>query len=150
MELLDPKEVKVRTQDGEAKAFIISKFPADPGMELAVEVACIAGGFAVNKPDPAAMIATINKALTWAAVPGPNGEPIRLTTAALRDNHIPDWEAKLALFVEVAKHNTSFFRAGRASDSFSVLARILNQSNIATSMASLAQSSLKGGQPSAN
>lgn len=150
MELLDTKTVKVNTQDGTEKCFIISKFPADPGLELAVEVACIAGGLAANKPDPAAMIATINKALAYAAVPGPNGDPIALTTAALRDNHIPDWEAKFALFVKLAQHNISFFRNGRASDSFSVLARILNQSNIGTSMASLAQSFKKGEQPSAN
>jgi hypothetical protein len=150
IELLDPKEVAVASQDGEEKTYLVSKFPADPGMELVVEVACIAGGLATNNPNPASMIAIIDKALSYAAVPGANGDPIPLTTAALRKSHIPDWEAKLALFFEVAKHNVGFFRNGRASGSFGMLARILSQKTTGTSMESLAQSFLRGAQPSAS
>ena len=150
IELLDQKEVTVSSQDGEEKTYLVSKFPADPGMELVVDVACIAGGLATNNPSPEAMIAVIDKALGYAAIPGPNGDPIPLNTAALRRSHIPDWEAKLALFFEVAKHNVGFFRNGRASGSFGVLARILSQKTTGTSTESLVQSLLKGAQPSGN
>lgn len=115
MNLIQEKEVSIETQSGEPAVFFIGKFPADPGLELAVEVGCIAAELAANRADPAKICQTINKSLSYSEAVTKDGNRVRLTTQALRDNHIPDWEAKLALFVEIAKYNISFFQTGRPS-----------------------------------
>ena len=115
MDLIQAKEVSIETQNGDSATYVIGKFPADPGLELAVEVGCIAAELASNKADPSRIVATINKAIAYSEAITKDGGRIRLNTQGLRDNHLQDWETKLALFIEIAKYNISFFQTGRPS-----------------------------------
>jgi hypothetical protein len=58
---------------------------------------------------------TMLKLMSHVAVPGANGEPLRLSTRDLIDNHCSDWEMLARIEFEMLKLNCSFFADGRAS-----------------------------------
>lgn len=140
MTMLDPKEVTVTTASGEERTYLIGKFPALPGLEL---VARLGSAAAAVSRDPQPAIDLMARLLAYVAVPGANGEPLELKTAALVNNHIPDWETGLRLIKEVAVYNTSFFRNEKILGSLAGFAKTFKLKNIETLMASLDQSSPK-------
>ncbi len=53
------------------------------------------------------------KLMRYVGVPREGGEPLMLTTEALVNNHVPDWQTLARLELAMMDHNTSFFRDGR-------------------------------------
>lgn len=107
--LLEPNVISVPIQGGGTKEFIISKFPAVDGRRI------IAAYPVANLPkigDYGVSEEIMLLLMTYVAVPLPNGESLRLTTKALVNNHVPDWEALVKLEMSMLEYNVSFFEAG--------------------------------------
>lgn len=115
MTLLEPQEVTITDQKGAERIYILSKFPAIAGREIVTKY-------------PTSNIPNIGeyqqseevmlKLLAFVAVPQSDGQPLRLTTRALVDNHVPDWETLAKLEWKQLEYNTSFFGTGPNSDFF--------------------------------
>lgn len=117
--MLQPKEIIVPTMDGEERGYVISKFPATAGREILTQYPLSAvpriGDYATNE-------ALMLKIMSYVGVAVPGRDvPIQLTTRALVDNHVPDWETLARIELAIIDYNTSFFRDGRASTFFSAL-----------------------------
>lgn len=125
MSLLEPLEVTVKTLRGDDRVYIISKFPAVAGREIVAGYPLTAvpkvGDYAANET-------IMLKLMTYVAVPRDNGEPLRLVTRALIDNHIPDYETLVRIEIEMMRYNTSFFGKGEVSNFFANIAQKLIQS----------------------
>jgi len=119
MPLLQPKEVEIELPDGGTKTYILSKFPAIQGREIIAKYPLSAvpklGDYAVNEE-------TMLKLMAFVAVPGPSGDPLQLTTRALVDNHVPDWETLARLEMAMLEYNVSFFGNGKGSTFFDAIA----------------------------
>ena len=117
--LLQPKPVTVPTMDGEERTFIISKFPATAGREILTQYPLSAvpriGDYATNEKLMLKIMGYVGVELDGRDV------PLQLTTQALVDNHVPDWETLARLELAIIDYNTSFFRDGRASTFFAAL-----------------------------
>lgn len=111
-ELLQPKEFPCPVPGAGDKLFILSKFPAIAGREIIAKYPLSGmpklGDYAVNEE-------TMFKLMSYVAVRGANGEPMRLDTPALIENHCADWEVLARVELEMLKYNCSFFADGRAS-----------------------------------
>lgn len=111
-DLIAPEPWDCPLRDGGQKTFILSKFPAVAGREIIAKYPLSGlpkvGEYAVNEE-------TMFKLMSYVAVPIEGGQPQRLSTRALIDNHCPDWETLARLEVEMLKRNCSFFGSGRAS-----------------------------------
>lgn len=110
--MIEPKEITIETQKGESRTYVISKFPAVQGREIIAKYPLSAmpklGDYAVNEE-------TMLKLMAFVAVPRDTGEPLALTTRALVDNHVPDWETLARLEVAMMEYNVSFFANGKGS-----------------------------------
>lgn len=117
--MLQPKEVSIKTQDGSERVYVLSKFPAIAGREIIAKYPLSAmpklGDYAVNEE-------TMLKLMGYVAV-NIDGKPLQLTTRALVDNHVPDFETLMRIEVAMMEYNVSFFGNGLASGSFEGLAR---------------------------
>jgi hypothetical protein len=111
MSLNQPKEVAIKTQSGEERKYILSKFPAIQGREIVMQYPVSAvpriGDYGVNQE-------TMIKLMAFVAVETPNGV-LPLTTRALIDNHVPDWETLARLEAAMLEYNCSFFQDGKIS-----------------------------------
>lgn len=142
-DLLNPEEWACPLRGGGEKTFILSTFPAIAGREIIAKYPLSGmpklGEYAVNEE-------TMLKLMNYVAVPGVNGEPLRLSTRALIDNHCPDWECLARIEVEMLKRNCSFFGNGQAS---SFLQGIGQQAKvwIAQTLMDLSAQSSKAGKP---
>jgi hypothetical protein len=118
--MLQPKETTVKTQAGADFPVILSKFPAIAGREIIAKYPLSAmpklGDYAVNEE-------TMLKLMGYVALPRPDSDPLKLTTRALIDNHIPDWETLARIEMAMMEYNVSFFASGRALGSFEGIAR---------------------------
>lgn len=118
--MIQPKEITIETQDGKSRAFVLSKFPAIQGREIIAKYPLSAmpklGDYEVNEE-------TMLKLMSFVAVPRETGEPLRLTTRALVDNHVGDWETLARVEMAMMEYNCSFFGNGRASTFFEVIAQ---------------------------
>lgn len=107
--MLQPKTVTIDLADGTTKAYILSKFPAIAGREIIAKYPLSSmpklGDYAVNQE-------TMLKLMTYVSAPVADGEPIQLVTAALVDNHVPDWETLTKLEIAMMEYNCSFFTNG--------------------------------------
>jgi hypothetical protein len=117
--MLQPKEILIKTMDGDERTYVISKFPAVAGREILTQYPLTAmpkiGEYASNE-------ALMLKMMGYAAVPTQNPDrPLRLSTRALVDNHVPDWETLARLELAIIDYNCSFFRDGRTSAFFAGL-----------------------------
>lgn len=130
MLLLEPKEVKVVTLNGDEKTYILSKFPAVIGREIV----CSYPISAIPKLNEySANEGVMLKLMSFVGIPrapqaGIEVEPLLLTTRALVDNHVPDWETLVKIELEMMKYNTSFFREGVVSTFFGSLTTKVVQS----------------------
>ncbi len=107
--LREPKEVTVKTQAGEDRTYIISKFDALLGREILTQYPL------TNAPKLGSYQASeelMLKLMSCVAVPRDSGEPLALTTKALYTNHVPDWETGAKLEMHMLEYNASFFSNG--------------------------------------
>lgn len=114
-ELLEPTEVTITDQKGNERNYILSKFPAIAGREIVTKYPT------TNIPNIGEYQQSeevMLKLLAFVAVPQSEGPPLRLTTRALVDNHVPDWETLAKLEWKQLEYNTSFFGNGPNSDFF--------------------------------
>lgn len=118
--MIQPKEITIKAQDGREIVFVLSKFPAIQGREIIAKYPLSAmpklGDYDVNEE-------TMLKLMSFVAVTRKDGEPLRLVTRALVDNHVPDWETLARLEMGMMEYNCSFFGDGRGSTFFEVIAQ---------------------------
>ena len=107
--MIEPKEITIETQRGESRVYVLSKFPAIQGREIIAKYPLSAvpklGDYQVNEE-------TMLKLMSFVAVPRDNGEPLRLTTRALVDNHVPDSVFGLRVEWAMVAYNFDFFGKG--------------------------------------
>lgn len=110
--MIGEKETEIPLSGGESKTFILSKFAAVAGREIVTQYPISGlpklGDYATNE-------ALMLKIMAHVAVVQKEGPPLRLTTRALVDNHIRDWETLARLEWAMMEYNCSFFREGKAS-----------------------------------
>lgn len=139
--MIEPKELEI---DG--KVFILSKFPAITGREI------IAKYPVANMPklgDYGVSEETMLKLMAFVAVKT-DGEPIKLVTRALIDNHVPSWETLAKIEWSMMEYNCSFFQNGKVSTFLEGIAEKLPQLISKTLTDSLEQLSARGKQASKN
>jgi len=144
MALLQPKTIEVEAQDGSKRAYVISKFPAIQGREIIakypVSLMPKLGDYGVNEE-------TMLKLMAFVGIEREGAEPLMLTTRALVDNHVPDWETLARLEFAMIEYNCSFFANGKGSTLSEAIARKA-QAFLSQTLTDLwAQSSQKGKQP---
>lgn len=105
--MIDPKEIII-----DDKAFILSKFPAVAGREIIAKYPISGmpklGDYKVNEE-------TMLKLMSFVAVPIDPARPLRLTSQALIDNHVGNWETLAKIEIAMMEYNCSFFQNGRVS-----------------------------------
>lgn len=145
--MLQPKEIKIKTQDGTEKTYIVSKIPAIPAREIITQYPLTAapkiGDYKMNEQ-------LMLKLMAFVAVPLDNGNPLPLTTQALVNNHVPDWEALARLEAAMIEYNCSFFQNGKISTFFEDFSQKVPQLISRILMDLQAQSSRKEKPPSTN
>lgn len=145
MSLIQPKEITLPTQDGGEVTVILSKFPAVQGREIIAKYPLSAvpklGDYAVNEE-------TMLKLMSFVAVPRDTGEPLRLTTRALVDNHAGDWETLARIEMAMLEYNVSFFAKGGGSTFWAAVLEKAQGLISKTLTDSLAQLSRQGKPPS--
>lgn len=110
-DLLNPKTVFVKDRDGVNHGFVVGQFPAIAGREIAAKyptsIAALAKQWEENQYGENEKI--MLKAMSYVEKILEDGTTVRLTTAALIDNHVPDAECLMRLEKELLEHNFSFF-----------------------------------------
>ena len=104
----------------DGKTFILTKFPATKGREIVTQYLATAipniGDYKLNE-------ALMLKLMSFVGIPRENGQPpLMLTTDALVDNHVPNFETLLKIEYEMMRYNCDFFQNGRASTLLSGIA----------------------------
>lgn len=107
MAFLEPKELTVKTQSGDERTYILHKFPAISGREIIAKYPLSGmpklGDYKVNEETMFKLMAFVK-----------SGD-VALTTQALIENHIPDWETLARIEVAMIEYNCSFFQNGKIS-----------------------------------
>lgn len=113
--MIEPKEITLTTQAGVERTYIISKFPAVAGREIVTKypVSNIPKLGEYQQSEEVML-----KLMAFTASVSPDGNQVALTTRALVDNHVPDWETLAKLEWSQLEYNTSFFGNGLNSDFF--------------------------------
>lgn len=110
--MIEPKEITITTMAGADKTYILSKFPAIAGREIVAKYPLSSmpklGDYAVSEE-------TMLKLMRYVSVPLDSGQTLALTTSALVNNHVPEWETLAKLEVAMLEYNTSFFSVGKIS-----------------------------------
>lgn len=139
--MIEPKEITIETQRGESRVYVLSKFPAVQGREIIAKYPLSAmpklGDYAVNEE-------TMLKLMAFVAVPRTEGEPLLLSTRALVDNHVPDWETLARIEMAMMEYNVSFFGNGKGSTFLEAITAKAQAFLSKTLMDLSAQSSPKG------
>jgi len=142
--MIEPKEVTIETQGGESRTYVLSKFPAIQGREIIAKYPLSAmpklGDYAVNEE-------TMLKLMAFVAVPQDGREPLKLTTRALVDNHVPDWETLARIEFSMMEYNVSFFGNGKGSTFLEAITQKAQQFLSKTLTDLSAQYSQKAKQP---
>lgn len=106
--MIEPKEIDI---DG--KKFIISKFPAMAGREIIAKyipsIMPKVGDYKVNEETLLKMMKYVGVVIEG------QKNPLVLSTQALIDNHVKDWEVLAKLEIATMEYNCSFFLNGRIS-----------------------------------
>jgi len=109
--MLKPKEVTVKDMDGNERTYTITRIPATYAREIVHQYPVSAlpklGDYVVNE-------AMMLKMMAYVHAHTADGKTIALTTRALIDNHVPDWECLAKLELEMVNYNTSFFTSGKS------------------------------------
>lgn len=134
--LIDPQEYECPLPGGGTKTFILSTFPAVQGREI------VTGYPTSNVPKLGSYNVSeelMLKLMCFVAVPIEGKEPLQLTTKALVNNHVPDWETLARLEMKMLERNCSFFKDGRALTLFQGIAQAVQQLTTKTLMDLLPQ-----------
>jgi len=148
-QLLKPQNLTVKDQDGNERNYIISRFPATVGREMLCQYPITAlpkvGDYPANE-------GLMLKLMSYVAVPTKMGvgAPLRLTTQALVNNHVPDGETLMTIEKEMLTYNTSFFLRGKTLTFFDAIMQNVTKKIIETLTVSLQQSSTLAKPPSKN
>jgi hypothetical protein len=143
--VIQPKTVEIPCQDGSTRSYVISKFPAIEGREIVTQYVATAiqkaDGYKANED-------LMLKAMCYVSALNSEGQEIKLTTRALVNNHVPDFEALMRLEAALLDYNTNFMHRAKSFISSSdiegkAMAWI---SRMLTHLS--AQSSVQGRQPS--
>src|SRR3954469_14685036 len=112
-DLIKPKPLSVADADGEIRHYIISKFNAVDGREIVAKYPISAlpklGDYAVNEE-------VMLKLMGFVAVQVGETQQ-RLSTRAMINNHVPDFETLAKIEMAMMEYNCSFFRNERLSNS---------------------------------
>ena len=144
MPLLDAVEKTFTTQKGEERVYILGTFPAVAGREIIAGYPLSGmpklGDYKVNEEMMLKLMAHVGVMVEGRA------EPLPLSTRALVDNHVPDWETLARIEMAMMERNCSFFRDGRA---LSFLQGIAQQAQgwISETLTRLSEQSSKAGKP---
>ena len=116
--LLKPKEITVTGLDGEQKAFVLHRLPAVQGREIVAKYPMSAlpkiGDYATNEE-------TMLKLMQFVAAKSTDGHLTPLSTRALVDSHVTDWEMLFQIEKGMLAYNTSFFTNEKTFDFFDTL-----------------------------
>lgn len=111
--MLEPVEKDIALPGGGTKKYILSKFPAIAGREIITQYPISAapkvGDYKVNEE-------LMLKLMAHVAIPREGAEPLQLTTRALVDNHVPDFETLMKIEWAMMEYNSSFFGQGKVFD----------------------------------
>jgi len=102
--LLDPVEKEIN-----GKIFMLYKFPAVAGREIAALYVSLD----LKKDDYNLSESAMLKLMAYVGVPIQGSGPLRLTTRALVDNHVPDWETLVKIEREMIDYNCRPLEQGR-------------------------------------
>lgn len=148
MPLLDAVEKTFVTQAGDTRTYFLSKFPAVAGREIIAGYPLTGlpkiGDYKVNEEMMLKLMAHVG-----VPVEG-RPDPLPLSTRALVDNHVPDWETLARIEMAMMEMNCSFFRDGRALSFFQGIAQQAKGWISETLTHLSAQSSSQAKQPSKN
>lgn len=145
--LLNPKEFKVTDRKGVERTYILSEIPASYSKEIVMQYPTSA---LPKVGDPAVHMKITLQMLSYVGVPNAQGEPMRLTTRELCDNHIPDLRTWMALERAMAQYNWDFFLPEDLSNFWDRLKRMLIMWSAEMSTTSSLSSSPTEKQPSTN
>lgn len=119
--LIQPKEISFTYKAGDEeieKKYFISKFPAIAGREIIAKYPLSnlpkLGDYPVSEE-------AMFKLMSHVTAVTADGGQVALTTQALIDNHIPDWEILVKLEAAMLEYNCSFFANGKALLSLEML-----------------------------
>ena len=148
-DLLNPKTVFVDDRNGVKQGFVVGQFPAIAGREIAAKyqtsIAALAKQWEENQYGENEKI--MLKARSYVEKILEDGTTVRLTTAALIDNHVPDAECLMRLEKELLEHNFSFFEKFTRSISSGGMLQNMLKLIMSTLTLSLQQSSKQDKQP---
>lgn len=106
--MLETKDIEFK-----GKKYILSKFPAWEGTllmsKLPLSMLPKIGDFGTYKE-------CLAEVLSYVSVPMPSGQPLKLISSELINNHISDWETTIKLFKSMVEYNTSFLQDGSLSN----------------------------------
>lgn len=110
--MLEPKEIEVALQDGSTRKFLLSKFPAIAGREIVTKYPIAnmpkLGEYQQSEEVMIKLMAFVSRVLD-------DGSTVALTTRALVDNHVGDWETLARIEWAQLEYNTTFFGIGKSS-----------------------------------
>ena len=113
IELIEPKTHPVKMPDGTERTFVLSKFPAIAGREI-IALYPVTNIPKVGEYQQSEEI--MLKLMAYVAVqPAGGSDPIRLTTAALVNNHVGDALTLMGLEAAMLDYNFGFFARGKLS-----------------------------------
>lgn len=148
-DLLNPKTVFIADKSGVNHGFVVGQFPAIAGREIAAKyptsIAALAKQWEENQYNENEKI--MLKAMSYVEKILDDGTTLRLTTAALIDNHVPDAECLMRLEKELLEHNFSFFEKFTRSISSGGMLQNMLKLIMSTLTHSLQQSSKQDKQP---
>lgn len=111
--LIEPKEITVTDSNGAEHQYTIGKYPAVAGREILAKYplsnAPKLADYGVSQETMLKLMNHVTKTLS-------DGREIRLSTAALVDNHVPDAEALLRIEMASLGYNVSFFSNAGVKD----------------------------------
>lgn len=141
-----PKVVDITDQQGVSRPYLISKFPAAMGRELVSKYPVAnmpkLGDYKVSEECMYSLMTRV------AALQPDKKQWVPLSSSAIYDNHVPDWEVGAKIEGAMWEHNCSFFGNGKTSIFFGDIARNLQQWITSTLTGLLAQSLKQTGQAS--
>lgn len=120
--MIEPKEITITGGDGKQRSYIISKLPyASGGREICSQYLPTAmpkvGDYKTNHE-------LFLKMMGFVQAVTDNG-PISLTTSALIDNWVDDFQTGIKLEKAMLEYNIGFFDTGKISDTFKTFAQNL-------------------------
>lgn len=146
--MLEPKELQLTDASGTVRTFLISKFPAIAGRKIVTKYP-ISNIPKIGEYQQSEEV--MLELMAFVGVPREaGGEPLMLTTRALVDNHVGDWETLAKVEWAMLEYNCSFFKKGLSSDFLESISQKAVTWITQTLMPSLDQSSRAVKQASKN